>query len=135
MSGNHLDTVWTPEVMKFFLVLSKAPENFSYLEIARRLSKRFGHQFTKNACIGKGRRMGLPPREPQPSVSRPVKPKVRIPDPAGIPIEELERGDCKFIYGKLEDRPPFMYCGKPVLQQGGSWCRVHYGRVFNRRQG
>jgi hypothetical protein len=132
MSGNHLDTIWTPEVMEYFLALAEAPRNFSYLEIACRLTKRFGHEFTKNACIGKGRRMGLPPREPRSYVPRPIK-QPRVPDPAGISIEELERNDCKFAYGRMEDRPPYRYCGRPVIREGGSWCRIHHDTVFGKK--
>lgn len=132
MSGNHSDTIWTPEVMEFFLALSKAPENFTYSEIAKRLSKKFGREIGRNACIGKAYRMRLPAREPH-YLPPPAKPKPCPVDPAGIPIEHLERGDCRFAYGKFEARPPYQFCGRPVVQEGGSWCKDHYHKVFSRR--
>ena len=62
MSVNGSDTVWTPEALDLLETLAGLEENLTYSEIARRMTAQFGIRFTKNSCIGRGRRLGLPPR-------------------------------------------------------------------------
>ena len=73
MSG-VVHTPWTPAVIAVFLELVNAPDKFGYREIAKRLTGKFGYTFTKNACIGKAGRLGLPPRPREPARLRKSRP-------------------------------------------------------------
>lgn len=129
-----MNDIWTEEVIETFLGLVNNPDRLGYTEIARRLSARFDYTFTKNACIGKARRLGVPPRPVwEGNTYRIPKRKLRLVDNPGIPIEELERNTCKFILDKVESRPPYSYCGLPVANEGGSWCKVHIEKVYAKR--
>jgi hypothetical protein len=140
--SNALGVVWTPAMVDRFKELV-ADKDLAYRDIAAQMSHEFGVNLTKNACIGKGRRLGVEARQPGLGNRRPAKktknkyvriqvdapiapvmaPRVR--DPAlGITIYELREGDCKWPLGKTGDYPPFMYCGGPALF-GQPWCKKH----------
>ena len=78
------DTVWTDDMMQRFRALHANGEN-SFETIAAILRAEFKVVLTKNACIGKGRRMGLKQRRKSywpvnPTISKPraaAKPKPR----------------------------------------------------------
>ena len=142
MSVNGSDTVWTTEALELLETLAGLEENLTYREIAQRMTEQLGVRFTKNSCIGRGRRMGLPPR---PLREHRSSPSIQ-PETAFAPIEPIEArrkpngrdltmlqsraGTCR--WPSDGDRPPYTYCGKPVTDIGGSWCREHYGVVYQK---
>lgn len=95
----------------------------SFRDIASQLNKEFSTTLTANACIGRAHRLGLPDR---PSPISPGR-KPIICDP--IPIEQLNSTNCHYAVSKLEDRPPYLYCGMPA-RQGFAWCAEHYRKVY-----
>ena len=114
-------------------------------EIASHLEHEFNVEITRNAVIGRCRRLGLPAR---PSPLPPVKTarvkaaRVRVdapivPDIALVALKEqgnaltiyqLDSDTCKFPLGEIEDRPPYLFCGKPTRREGVSYCAAHYSR-------
>jgi GcrA cell cycle regulator len=110
----------------------QAPE-LSFDVIATRMSETFGIVLTRNACVGKAHRLGLPqrghrtgPRKP----SHPNRKKVKMvrvdapiepePEPEPEPVEAEEPGisiyqltgtTCRWPLGSITSRPPFRYCG------------------------
>ena len=139
MSVNGSDTVWTAEALELLETLAGLEENLTYREIAERMTEALGKRFTKNSCIGRGRRMGLPPRPPRDHRASPsLQPEA--PAQAFVPIEpvearvkrngrdltmiQLREGSCRWTSDG--NRPPYTYCGKPVMEIGGSWCAEHY---------
>jgi hypothetical protein len=46
----------------------------------------------------------------------------------GVPLFELVENECRWPNG---DRPPYEFCGKPVVAPGSSWCLDHVKRVFS----
>ena len=136
MSGT---IVWTAEMSNALVALSSLPENLTYVEIARRLSERFGVEISKNACIGKARRMAQPPRPARPGKYQRPRSKVRVDAPIppryerstepGISIYQLlERENCHFPLAEFTDHPPYRYCGEPTIGET-SWCKGHLKRV------
>jgi len=122
----------------------------SFVEIAAQMSATFGLEISRNACIGKARRLELPmrasdgPRVPRPRPAKtlpkkPVRVDAPIPPPAevepeppiGVSIYQLESGVCRWPLGKLEDRPPFRYCGHdtPIEEV---YCAEHREISYNR---
>lgn len=58
---------WTPQIQERLIELMASDPNLTYKQAAARMTAEFGMQFTKNSCIGKGRRLGIPPRpKPEP---------------------------------------------------------------------
>ena len=141
MRNNKLHgVVWTSQMIYRFRQLV-ADKNLSYQEIAAKMSKEFDVVLSKNACIGKGRRLGVEARVPgiirskkaavipkrkYVRVDAPILPKAVIPrDPdKGLTIYELREGDCKWVLDKMEAYPPFMFCGMPAIVNC-SWCKKH----------
>jgi len=132
-------TPWAEPVVARFRVLLNQDPLLSYKVIAQQLSEEFSITLTKNACIGFGRRTGVPKRQPPRSYAgrkgrslkpriRPHTPQLRIvdriakgppPPPPQPPkqigrmlLEQLhDRDDCHWPLG---DGPPFLFCGAPV---------------------
>ena len=142
MSVNGSDSVWTAEALELLETLAGLEENLPYSEIARRMTAQLGKRFTKNSCIGRGRRMGLPPRalrehrasptlQPETAFA-PIEPIEARPKPNGrdLTILQSRAGTCR--WPSDGDRPPYTYCGKPVTDIGGSWCREHYDVVYQK---
>lgn len=48
-------------------------------------------------------------------------------EPSGIPFEALQAGQCRFI---LADKARVLYCGKPAMRGGRSWCEEHHLLVY-----
>jgi GcrA cell cycle regulator len=139
------DVTWTPELIAELTRLHGLVPELSFTAIARRL-KAQGHGVTRNAAIGKARRLGLPKRDvgtviaantrrlieyqaskpkvpPMPRI-RLVKGKAPPPpppvytEPRGILLIDLEIGvECEW---PLNDGGPFRFCG----------CAVHPGRPY-----
>jgi hypothetical protein len=106
--------VWTKEMDIALKVLIE--EGVSYKQIAKQLSAAYGLKFTKNSCVGRANRL----RRPSP------------PPPQKVTIYDLRDDRCKWILGAVNDKPPYLYCGKPTGELGISWCPVHARKVFNK---
>lgn len=125
------NSIWTPKAIDILLTLISNDINMSYHQVAEVLTKQFGKKFTKNCCIGKARRMKLPPRpvkhrKPQHNVDAPIAPLVekRVQGLA-LTIYQLREGDCKWPLGEVTDKPPYAYCGRPA-PLGYPYCPTHH---------
>jgi GcrA cell cycle regulator len=102
----------------------------SMAAIADRLNFEFETDLTRNAIIGRSRRLGLPAR-PSSRRSEMRQPKVRMIEVPrvdryeGLTIYQLEAGVCRWPLGEMMDRPPFVYCGKDA-EIGVPYCPDHY---------
>ena len=138
-------TIWTPELDTRLRELHE--QNLVYLQIAAIMNANFGLSLTRNACIGRGRRIGLSQRAASPTQLRPPKPrKKRVykqkprPEPVAPPIVpevpelvpgqltmlQLDRTTCRWPSGT---RAPYFYCGEPVhgtKQYCEEHCRMAY---------
>ena len=139
-------TDWDDHLIARFTALHRDGKR-PFREIAETLSREFGLRLSKNACIGKARRLSLkerprvappPPRKGQRRGGRPRRiPAVlpgwrieppRLPPAAGrITIYQLESGVCHFPHGET---PPYTYCGAKTLR--GSWCPHHERVIYPR---
>jgi hypothetical protein len=113
---------WTEEMIETFKTLANEEPVISYGDIAKRMNKMFGMTFTKNSMVGKARRLKM--------LKRPAAIIKRDKRDKPIMFEDLRDGMCKWPLGKVDDKPPFSYCG--AATDGSSWCAVHRKRVFNR---
>ena len=146
------DCVWTEAMQVRLLKLTAESEALSYQVIADKLNTEFGTELTRNACIGKARRLDIH-KKPAPSfatmVREPgyvpkrerVKPQrankvARIPIPGRKPpsgradgrrtLVDLKSRECRWAFG---DDPPYLFCGAPT--QGGSYCTEHHDIVYH----
>jgi hypothetical protein len=121
----------------------KGAKELTMGEIASHLEHEFNVEITRNAVIGRCRRLGLPAR---PSPLPPVKTarvkaaRVRIDAPIvprealvkeqgnSLTIYQLDNDTCKFVLGAVEDYPPYLFCGQPTKREGVSYCAAHYSR-------
>ena len=139
---------WNDKTHDLFRALC-AEKTLSYTDIAKAMSAEMGIKITKNACIGKARRLGLPMRKtPQRarkrtepalpaeitaprlavwSVSEPPRRRVN----GYLTLFELKHTSCRYPFGA---RPPYLYCGKPV-QKAKSYCPDHCDVVYGRSWG
>ncbi len=130
-------------------------KGMSYGEIAGAINSRFGTVYSRNAALGRAKRLGLcdssrrrqnpPPKAKRPrprnlrerSASEPMrprpifkdaeKPKLRCVeiDPRHLSLVELERGDCRYPYGGDEEGEAVTFCGHP-RRNGSSYCTPHF---------
>jgi hypothetical protein len=138
-------TTWTPQIDDRMRELHATKLTFT--EIAARLNADFGLSTTRNACIGRGRRLGLPLRAHPPPRSTPKKlpkPRIRkkrqrqpptpiVPDaPAIVPgrlsMLQLTYGVCRWPSGT---KPPYTYCGEPVYGDK-AFCLEHCRRAYQK---
>ena len=136
MSGTAA-SIWndTPGLTQRLQQLLEAPENYPFSTIAPMLSKEFNIRLTKNACIGKSRRLKMPPREARPPKIRQYvykprpKPQPRPPEHAGlITIYQLrDYVDCKWPIGQW---PDILYCGQPQ-EEGKPYCTKHCDMAYH----
>src|SRR6187399_517209 len=123
MTGN----VWTDTMNRYFAKLHRDPKQLSFVEIAKAMEVKFDITMTRNACIGKARRLGLPmrkfgtPRQPieraalKPrkvaTVEAPIAPAEMVTPavlpPEGLTIYQLRDSTCHWPLGKTYDYPPF----------------------------
>ena len=142
---------WAPahcEALRDYLALG-----MSFAEIAREINAKFGTAYTRNATIGRSKRMGLvaPVRPKQPPKVKapkqrarrettPAEPVQACPAPertqlvklrcVGIsprllPLVELGPSDCRYPYGGDRENEPITFCGHPRLA-GSSYCAPHF---------
>jgi hypothetical protein len=97
------------------------------IKLARIMTAEYGYQFTKNAVIGKRRRLAKPPRPAKPPrefdpASPPREPRKRKPK-LGEPVcfLDLRWYHCRYPNGTW---PEITFCGHPIVQ--GSYCQLHH---------
>jgi hypothetical protein len=143
---------WSGEMMQRLAELH-ADASLGFTGIAKIMSEEFHIRLSKNACIGKARRLALPMRGaiavrtvmPKPRKSRArqrpaepiaVTPRInpgwtietpRIADGNRLTIYQLCAGVCHYPFG---ERPPYVYCGRPAPHT--SWCPHHENIVYPR---
>jgi hypothetical protein len=124
---------WTQEMKDELVNLTNDSHCFTYKEIARAMSAKFGVTFTKNSLIGKAARLKLPPRNtPEPKMENDmIMPANAILNRRRGPITiyQLRDDRCKWPIG---NKPPYLYCGKATGEIGCSWCEEHRRKVFGR---
>jgi hypothetical protein len=148
-------TDWSKDMLVAFRDLYAQKPELSFDKIAAQMSNAFGVTLTRNACIGKAHRLGLPqrgfrtgPRKPYTNgkkerpkmikvrVDAPVPPPVEVERPdwaaGGLTIYETREGDCKWPLGPTLARPPFVYCGAPSLL-GRPYCKTHMDKATGGR--
>lgn len=136
---------WTAEmILRFNKLHRQQHPKLSFAEIAAEMSAAFGIELTRNACIGKARRLGFPMRDnTQRTVIEKKAIRVRVdapipPKPArrqingtfNLTIYETREGDCKWPLGEVEDHPPYLYCGHPT-PIGCPYCKTHSRMAYN----
>ena len=121
-----------------------ADDRLSFDVIAEELSVEFKAEVSKNACIGKARRMGLPQRRRNKSIPRETRKRalelrppeavpcvlprwkvMEVPRPAPgtrITLFQLTDNKCRWPHG---DRTPYLFCGAPTA--GKTYCAYHTG--------
>jgi hypothetical protein len=131
-------TTWTPQIDDRLRKLHLT--KLSFTEISARLNADFGLSTTRNSCIGRGRRIGLPLRAFPPPRSTPPKPrkprdrKKRQPPTPVVPtiatgrldMTQLEYGVCRWPSGT---KPPYTYCGEPV-HNDRPFCLEHCRQAY-----
>ena len=145
------DMDWSKDRMARLRALHRN-DRLSFDAIAAMLSEEFGVTLTKNSCIGKARRMGLPERtnKRKRKVFRGDKRRAHITLVAPAPIEpevvpcvlprwkviadeapaergrltllQLNDNTCRWPHG---DRVPYLFCGAPTA--GKTYCAYHTG--------
>ena len=151
--GGHRET-WTLAML--VRLREHHAANLTFGQIANKLNAEFGTVITRNACIGKGRRLGLPQREKpamltaeqrqaQTRIERrrrkaekriaPPPTYVPLPDPPRPPpdaltIYDLQHNDCRWpVHG---EKTEMLYCGRQRVR--GSYCFKH-ARIATDRSG
>jgi hypothetical protein len=122
-----MSNIWTPPVITRFKELLKRGY-YTYSDIAKMLSREFSVKLTKNACVGKGRRLSVALRTP--ARKRTHKPRRKIktrptPKPkhkgtGPVALMELQPHHCRWPIG---ERPVF-FCGEQKVD-GYSYCPAH----------
>ena len=129
---------WTTAMDRYLLELLEDPI-LSYKNVANMISARFERSITKNACIGRARRLGVPMRDqtlrPSPKdktikvkrvrVDAPIAPRIPYRLKNGhLTIYQLREDTCRWPLGGMLERPPFMYCGE-AAPIGCPYCAYH----------
>ena len=116
---------WTVPVVEHFKALLAMRPALSYADVAHRLNRAHSVSLTKNACIGRARRLGFlrngPKAKPRSRIapmrlSRRLKqdaPTPQPPTPFTTRIEQLRSNSCRWPHG---ERPPYLYCGMPSIE-------------------
>jgi hypothetical protein len=132
---------WSSDML--FMLKMLHISGLPFTEIAEKMAATFGLHLTKNACIGKARRIGLMTRNGAPrktdttptkrrkklrrlKVDAPIAPKIRQPrhNEPGIDIYQLREDTCRWPLGHAHARPPYRYCGEPA-EIGRPYCDKH----------
>lgn len=130
---------WTEERVAQFRVLHASGISFAAIAAA------LGNGLTRNACIGKAKRIGLVMRGP--SVPRKPKPlRIRLYDagprkspmqniieqpiyvPQCEPVSFMDLGEHDCSYPVTDDRP-FLFCGADTHGEH-SYCGFHYSIAY-----
>ena len=129
---------WTTAMDRYLLELLEDPI-LTYKDAADMMSAKFERSITKNACIGRARRLGVSMRDqtlrPSPKdktikikrvrVDAPIAPRIthRL-KPGHVSIYDLREDTCRWPLGPMTARPPFMYCGE-TAPIGCPYCAHH----------
>jgi GcrA cell cycle regulator len=119
---------WTPRIDARLRELHAT--TMTFLEIATKMNAEFGFALTRNACIGRSRRIGLtlraiapvrkkqkvtPKARPYRKKIKPVAPPIVPEPPAFVPgrltMLQLNHTTCRWPSGV---KPPYTYCGEPI---------------------
>ena len=142
---------WTPEhcdALREYLA-----KGMSFAEAADAINVRYDTAYSRNATIGRAKRMGLaaldrPKRlsrvpqqlnapqlsrggeraaEAPPISERPERVKLRCVQimPRHLPLIDLEAGDCRYPYGGDVEGEAITFCGHPQ-REGSSYCLGHF---------
>ena len=141
------DNVWTGAMIARFRELH-ADDGLTFSGIAAMLAEEFSVRLSKNACIGKGRRLGLkerprvnppPPKRKKRTINTPqltvlsawkVAPPPVPPAARGkLTIYQLRRNTCRYPFG---ERVPYSYCGE-ATKVSSSWCPHHERVVWGKK--
>ena len=123
------DMDWTKERMAQLRALHRN-DKLSFDTIAEILSEDFGVTLTKNACVGKARRMGLPERtsKRKRKVFRGDKRRRHVTLVASTPAPiEPEVVPCVLPRWKVIDAPPAPGGHITLFQLDGNTCRWPHG--------
>ena len=115
----------------------------SFSENSAEINAKFGTSYSRNSCIGKGKRIGLTqaskprlkPEKPEPIVhirrahkTRPMPRYIAAPvnpgaaaKPGNLTIYDLTADTCRWPFG---DRAPYTYCGCSTYP-GYPYCAEH----------
>ena len=150
--------VWTPTLIAELTRLHALVPEVSFSDIARRLQAQ-GHAVTRNGCIGKARRLGLPQRDPAiviavntqrlveyqraKAMMEPRMPSIRLVKGKALPIApvatnqrtglhiDLEHDQCR---GPLADGPNqhsiYLSCTADVYP-GKVYCTKHCKEAYH----
>jgi GcrA cell cycle regulator len=146
-------TSWPPEHCE--LLRQYLNQGRSYSETASAINEKFQTAYSRNAVIGRAKRMKLtgPDRrtdvakhfhapqihrhrrerrlpdfvKPLPTSARvqPVKLRCVGIAPRLVSLLELEPGDCRYPYGGDAEGEPITFCGHP-RREGSSYCTPHF---------
>jgi hypothetical protein len=94
-------------------------DTLKFRSIMKTMNAEFGTSLSRNACIGKARRLKMPPRAKD---NNPVK-----LHPEGLPLDKLRERTCRWPMGPTMQRPPYFFCGKPTAV-GCPYCKTHKQR-------
>jgi GcrA cell cycle regulator len=142
---------WAPEhsdALREYLA-----KGLSYAEIADAINAQYKTTYSRNAAIGRARRMGFagPDRpKPPPKAKAPRLHKMRVRCaaesrgpmpmfesvanvklrcvgivPRHLSLLELERGECRYPYGGDAEGEAITFCGHP-RRRGSSYCAAHF---------
>ena len=141
---NPADSLWaTPGIVDRLIELHgrSGLATLSMREISEKLASEFKIELTRNAVIGKARRMGLGdhPEKAKPKAKPQIRRRYVRPRPAIEPVPpapavsdqpltiyQLRDGDCRWPLGPIEMRTIF-FCGK-ACEIDRSWCPEHWDR-------
>ncbi|MDE5461613.1 GcrA family cell cycle regulator [Bradyrhizobium sp. CSS354] len=148
MEPGHWPSEHSDALRDYFL------KGMSYAEIGRQINARFGTAYTRNAVVGRAKRLGLiaPVRTTSPSIvpvlpsgacflphrpallnlppksamkpAAPVKLRCVGVQPRLVPLVKLASEDCRYPYGGDKDGEEITFCGHP-REPGSSYCTPH----------
>jgi GcrA cell cycle regulator len=146
-------TNWAPEHSD--ALRNYVAKGMSFSKIARAINARFNTSYSRNAAIGRAKRMGLagldrPGASARPQISRlgdpraeskvpkfrwppkpvfedvkPVKLRCVEIEPRHLALIELAWGECRYPYGGDAEGEPITFCGHP-RRPGSSYCTPHF---------
>lgn len=109
---------WPKEIMNELVHL--AAKGLTYGRIAQKMS------LSRNAVIGKARRMGLrQPPKPEVVASPPQKIEYSLENMRLISIMDLAENDCRY---PIESSDGFVFCGLPKAR--GAYCSYHAKKCY-----
>lgn len=146
-----MKSYWTDEQSALLKELHLKSE-LSFKDISELVNARFNTTYSRNAMIGRAKRMGLPLRGGPAALVRPTTPRIKktvvriqransqgalrvyetevFEEPEqnvvgfGLTIEQLNIDNCRFIVSE----EPTLYCGKRIFDR--SFCKSCYRRCY-----